>query len=328
MPIMSVTDIPKSVLRHVSAAAFLIIGLAASGCSMAESSKPDITIDDTMVFTESMTALADGTVLMGSVKGIVFRALPGEALAKPWITPTPENGLTSMLGVLADEASSTLWLCNMPGAFTGKPATEPSSVMAFDLKTGERRGAYPLPPPASVCNDITIAKDGTAFVSDTRNGRIFTLAPGASELAFFAQDDALVGIDGIVFGGDGTLYANNVTKNTLLRVDIEADGSAGAITELELSEPIAGPDGFRLIEGNRFVLAENMAGRLDEVTITGDKADIKVLKDGLNGPAATTATGDMAYVVEGKIGYLFDPNLKGQDPGPFKAYAVPLDTVK
>ena len=322
---MTGTYTSRSVLRHILAAAFLVIGIAASGCSRTERSKPDITIDDTMVFTESMTSLADGTVFMGSVKGIVFRALPGESHAKPWIMPTPENGLTTMLGVLADEASGTLWLCNQPGAFSGQPASEPASVIAFDLTTGERRGVYPLPPPASVCNDITIAKDGTAFVSDTRNGRIFTLAPGATELTFFDQDDALVGIDGVVFGGNGTLYANNVTKNTLLRIDIEADGSAGAITELELSEPISGPDGFRLIGGNRFVLAENMAGRLDEVMISGDKADIKVLKDGLNGPAAATATGGTAYVIEGKIGYLFDPKLKGQDPGPFKAHAVPLE---
>jgi hypothetical protein len=30
------------------------------------------------------------------------------------------------------------------------------------------------------------------------------------------------------------------------------------------------------------------------------------------------------YALEGKILYLISPGLKGKDPGPFKAYAVPL----
>jgi sugar lactone lactonase YvrE len=284
----------------------------------------DIVVDDTMVFPESMSSLPDGTIFIGSAKGIVFRALPGESHAKAWIKPTPENGLHTLLGVLADDKSNTLWTCTLPSAFGGPPSTEPSALMAFDLKTGKRKDAYPFPPPASVCNDLTIAKDGTVYVSDTRNGRVFTLKPGATSLVLFAEDDKLKGIEAVVFSGDGTLYADNVTKNTLLRIDFKPDGSAGDITELKLSQPIAGPDGFRLIKGNRFVLAEGNGGKLDEVTINGDSADIKVLKDGLVSPAATTPLGDTAYVIEGKIGYLVDPKLKGKDPGPFKALAVPL----
>jgi len=50
--------------------------------------------------------------------------------------------------------------------------------MAFDMKTGEQRLNLPLPAPASVCNDITLAQDGTAYMSDTPNGRIFRVRPG------------------------------------------------------------------------------------------------------------------------------------------------------
>ncbi len=323
---MKVADYGHIKISGAVFSAFLALGTLAPPMVMAASPvHGDIVVDDTKVFPESMSSKADGTIYIGSSKGIVYRALPGESHAKPWIKPTPENGLMSLLGVLADEKSNTLWLCTMPNAFGGgPPSTKPSTLMAFDLKTGKRRGAYPFPPPASVCNDVTIAKDGTAYASDTRNGRIFLLKPGASALVQFAEDDKLKGIDGIVFGGDGTLYANNVTKGTLLRVDIKPDGTAGDITELKLSQPIAGPDGFRLISGNRFVLAEGNGGKLDEVTIDGDKATIKTLKEGLMQPAATTPVGDTAYVIEGKIGYLVDPKLKGKDPGEFKAIAVPL----
>jgi hypothetical protein len=61
------------------------------------------------------------------------------------------------------------------------------------------------------------------------------------------------------------------------------------------------------------------------VTIEGEAAKIRVLKDGLNSPPGVTRVGNTAYVIEGKIGYLLDPKLKGQDPGAFKALAIPLN---
>jgi sugar lactone lactonase YvrE len=196
--------------------------------------------------------------------------------------------------------------------------------MALDLKTGKPKGAWPLPAPASACNDITIARDGTAYASDTPNGRIFTLKRGAKALELFAEDARLKGIDGIVFSGDGTLYANIVTKGQLVRIDRGPDGRFSGVTELKLSQPVAGPDGFRLISGNRFLLAEGNGGRIDEATIEGDQATIKVLKEGLASPPGVTAVGRTAYAIEGKIGYLIDPKLKGQEPGPFFVRAIPL----
>jgi hypothetical protein len=288
-------------------------------------STPDILIDDTNVYPESMSAAPDGTVYVGSMKGIVFRATPGSAKAEAWIKPTPANGILSILGVLVDQPSNTLWLCSAPTPLRSPPVTGTSALMSFNLKTGAQKGAYPFPAPASVCNDITVAKNGTAYVSDTPNGRIFSLARGAKSLALFAEDPALKFIDGLVFSGDGTLYANIVTKGLLVRIDRQADGSAGAITPLTTSEPLGAPDGFRLISGRRFLLAEGSAGRIDEVTIDGDAATVRVLREGLISPPAVTLIGNTAYALEGKIGYLIDPKLKGQDPGAFKIYAVPLD---
>jgi len=87
---------------------------------------------------------------------------------------------------------------------------------------------------------------------------------------------------------------------------------------------VAGPDGFRFIGGNRFLLAEGNAGRVDLVTISGVHADIQVLREGLQSPPAVTLVGHTVYALEGKILYLVSPALKGKDPGLFKAYAVPL----
>lgn len=286
---------------------------------------PDVLIDDTDVYPESLSAARDGTLFIGSIKGIIFRAAPGSAKAEPWIKPTAQNGLLSLLGVLTDERSRTLWICSSPNPFRNPPAVGTASLMAFDLRTGSQKGVYPFPPPASVCNDITVARDGTVYVSDTPNGRIFKLTGDAPNLDLFAQDDRLKGIDGIVFSGDGTLYVNIVTRGLLLRVDRVANGSVGEITQLETSAPLAAPDGFRLIRDRTFLLAEGNGGRIDEVRIEGDKADIKVLRDGLTSPPGVTLVGRTAYAIEGKIGFLIDPKLKGQDPGVFKAYSIALD---
>jgi sugar lactone lactonase YvrE len=312
-------------MRHAA----MRMALSALGCVLAGAAAaaqaPNIVIEDTYVFPESMSAARDGSIYIGSIKGIIFRAGLHQSKAQPWIRPTPENGLLAVFGVLADDRSGTLWVCSAPNSLRFPPATGTSSLIAFDLKTGAPKGAYPFPAPGGICNDITVARDGSAYASDTPGGRILRLKRGAKSLEVFADDPRLKGIDGLVFGGDGVLYVNIVTKGQLMRVERKADGSVGAITELTLSEKVGGPDGFRLVGGHRFLLAEGTAGRIDEVTIDGDRATIRMLKDGLVSPPAVTLVGKTAYALEGRIGYLIDPKLKGQDPGEFKVYAVPLE---
>ena len=323
--------------RFTAAMAGTLVLSALCGCSTDSSARReagvgarpagDVTIDDTSVYPESITATSDGTLINGSVKGIVYRALPTQTSATPWIRSTPENGMLSVLGVLADDRAGNLLLCSAPMPVPGAPpaAGKPSSLMIFDLKTGQGRASFPFPAPASACNDIAIDSDGAAFATDTPNGRIFRLAKGAKALELFAQDDRLKGIDGIVFGGDGTLYVNIVSRGALVRVERKADRSFAGLTELTLSEPVKGPDGFRLIAGNRFLLAEGSGGRIDEVTIRGNDAQVRMLRDGLNSPPGVTLSGSTVYALEGKIGYLVDPKLKGQDPGVFKVHAIPLE---
>ncbi len=307
---------------HVLAACIAGAAMLATSCEAAPGH--DIRIDDTAVYPESLSAAPDGSVYIGSIKGIVFRAPPGAATAEPWIRPTAENGILSILGVLVDKPAGTLWICSSPSSLRTPPAVGVTALMAFDLKTGAQKGVYPFPAPAGACNDVTIARDGSAFVTDTPNGRIFLLKPGAKALELYASDARLKGIDGIVFGGDGTLYLNIVSKGQLMRVERGADGAMTGLTELKLSQPVAGPDGFRLIKGSRFLLAEGNSGRIDEVVITGDAAAIKVLKEGLVSPPGVTLVGRTAYGLEGKITYLFDPKLKGQSPDPFVVHAIPL----
>ena len=307
--------------RTILAAALAATAATASAGAALSAPRGDIRIDDTHVYPESLSSTADGTVYVGSIKGVVFRAKPGQAMAEAWAHP---EGVLSILGVLADPKNGTLWICSAPNNFRNPPVAGTSALMALDLKTGKVKGVYPFPAPASACNDITVAKDGTAYATDTPNGRLFALKRGAKALELFAQDDRLKGIDGAAFSGDGTLYANIVSKGQMVRIDRDKAGKFSGVTQLQLSQPTAGPDGLRLISGQRFLQAEGNSGKITEVTIDGDKATITVLKDGLFSPPGVTAVGKTAYAIEGKITYLIDPKLKGQEPGPFSVHAIPI----
>lgn len=306
-------------LPHLATAVLLF-----SACATAQTLLPDIRIVDTAVFPESITSTADGVVIAGSTKGIVYRAEPGTAEAHPWIHYDDNNGILSILGVLAEDRSNTLWLCSAPNFFGPERSQGVSALKTFDLNTGAFKGSYDFPPPASACNDITLAPDGTAYASDTGNGRLFMLKPGATALELAGSDPALIGIDGLAFSGDGTLYLNNVRSQKLYRAALNVDGSMGALTELKVSHMLGGPDGMRLISGNRFVQAESSIGRLSVLTIDGDTAAMTILRDDLESSPGATVVGNTVYVAKTSIKYLIDPALKGREAPPAMLYAVPL----
>jgi len=288
-------------------------------CSLAAADRQEITFADARIFPESLTSTKDGTLFFGSLgQDAVYRAASSSSKAEVWIKPKA-NGLSTVLGVFADEKANTLWLCN----------TGPGVLKAFDLGTGKAKGSYPMPTGA-VCNDIAVADNGTAYATDTSGAKIFMLKKGAAALEQAASDPLLAGVDGVAFGDKNTLYVNSVTANKLIRLDLGPDGKSTKVTDLKLSGPLGAPDGLRAIGKNKFVQSENgnaarAGGRLALVTIDPktNMATIKTLKDGMQATPATTATKGMAWVVEGKQDYRNGKN-KGQDPLPFKLYAVKL----
>ncbi|HEY1760009.1 MAG TPA: hypothetical protein VGG72_31850 [Bryobacteraceae bacterium] len=293
--------------------------LAAAAVSAYAAPVKEITLPGTLIYPESITSTADGTLIVGSLgHGNVMRIAPGQTTAEEWIKPGT-GGLNQVLGVFADEKSKTLWVCSNNLDQKG----EATSVKAFDLKTGAIKATYPLPGQGPLCNDIAVAPDGTAYVTDTVQGSVVMLKPGSKSLEIAAKDPLLAGADGLAFGETRILYVNCVSTNKLLRLDLGLDGKSKSVTELKLSRPVDRPDGMRAIGKNRLLMAEN-SGNMDIVTFDGQNAVIKTIKEGLESTPGVTATRGMAWIVEGKLNYRNDAQLKGKDPGKFRMFAVPL----
>jgi sugar lactone lactonase YvrE len=319
----------RRALVPLAVAGSCAIAIAAGGAARAAA---DVVVPGSTDFPESMSASSDGTLYFSSFgNGRVWRAKPGETQASEFIKPG-SNGLASALGVLADDKSNTLYVCSddfsgagikIPGASTG------TSLKLFDLKSGEAKGSLPLPGQTTLCNDIVVASDGTAYISDSFGGQILRLKPGAKELEVWARDPrwdvpGKPELDGIAIV-DGAIYSNIFEGDGLYRVAVNADGSSGTITKLQTSRPLYHSDGLRAFGPNKLIQVEGETkGNLDLITVDGDNAKVETVKSGFDGPVSLVQVGDTVYVLDVPLRYLLGPEAKNKvPPPPFKAFAVP-----
>lgn len=187
----------STALLRISLIAFFLMAAVA----LAADRPTEITLPGERVFPESITSTPDGALIVGSLgHGYVLRIAPGQTTAEEWIK-AGTNGLNSVLGVFADEKNKLLWVCSNKLGPTG----DPTAVKTFDLKTGAPKGSYVLPGDRTLCNDIAVAPDGAAYVTDTFGGAVDMLKPGAQALEVAAKDPLLAGADGLAFGNNARL---------------------------------------------------------------------------------------------------------------------------
>jgi sugar lactone lactonase YvrE len=304
--------------------------LLASGCSRTE--KPaaaplsDISIPGTGIFPESLTSSADGTVYVGSVgQAQIYRVPPGGSVAEPFIAPGT-GGINQVFGVFADDSTGTLWACsNVVG--TGPPGgpVGPSALHAFDLKTGAARASYALPA-GSFCNDSAVAANGDLYVSDTTANQVLRLPKDGEALQVWSPVGAFgegAGVDGVAVL-DGRVCVGTLSTSKLFAVQIREDGSAGAVSELQLSAPVVSPDGIRSWQGG--LLSTDSTGKIQHIVINGDAATVTTVKDGLEGVVAVTVVGNNAYALEGQLAIMMAaPGATPPAEKPYRAvrFALP-----
>ncbi len=252
---------------------------------------PAIKIADRGVFPESLTASRDGTIFAGNIgKAVIYRAAPRATVATPWITFRPEEA-SRVMGLLADDRRKTLWACTYAPGPDGPKG--PASIRAFDLATGKERQRHAFD---GGCNDMTVAADGTVYATDFTNGRVLRLRPGATAFTVIAAAPELASADGIALLDDGALLVNTFRGGKLFRISTDSGDHPATIRPITTSQPLERPDGMRAIGANRFALAEG-GGRIDELRVSGDHAEVRTIAQGLpKNPTSVAVVGKRAIV--------------------------------
>ncbi len=192
-------------------------------------------IADTDLLVEGVAAAADGRMFASTVVGrrILARAEDGT-----WTTfADADDGLFSVFGLGVDDANGVLWAAS--GVLDQTPLAEAeeagTALLAFDLATGAVRARFTLDGDGANLSDMTVAADGTAYVSDTGRGRVYKATRDGESLDEVVASPEFMSLQGLAVVGE-TLYAADYGRG-LWRVNL-ADGAMAAV---------AAPDDVSLI---------------------------------------------------------------------------------
>lgn len=135
---------------------------------------------------------------------------------------------------VTDSAHGLIW--KLP--LNGSPAVAPSIFMRDSRLDGDPSGA-PNAPSFGVNGIAFDANHDMLYVCNQDAGKIYRIpfrGPLPPTLQQFADDPDLVGTDGIAFDARGALYAANIRKNRLLRVNRN-----GRVSRLADGAPLESP---------------------------------------------------------------------------------------
>lgn len=327
-------------MKTFSLRSALLAGLMACGAAHAATEAPSTLPLPADWYPESVAVGPDGTFYVGSWRqGAVARIRPGADQAEVLVQPG-SNGLSNGQGVLVDARRGLLWICSGTFGFTTVP-TRPSALKSYDLATGAPRASYPMPE-AGYCNDLAQDDDGAIYVTDSLHPRVLRWRPGDDALQVWKEDASFSAgpggykLNGIAIDHDHVYVSTVTAAPYLLRIDAKPDGSAGAVTRIDMPRTLKNADGIRSVGPGRLVIFESNAfghdgpygGQVSLATLAGDRASSLVtLVAGLNDPSSGAIAHGRVYFIESKYSLLFAH--KGDDAGiprhvPFDVQSVVL----
>ena len=251
--------------------------------------------------------MANGRLLTGSLsEGSVFEIGPDGEVTE--FVNDPE--LVSSVGIEADEAYGRLFVANADRSVFQGEGQGQAKLGVYDLSTGSRLAMVDLastvtdPPEdaAYFANDVAVADNGTAYVTDTRLSAIYEVSTEYEASLLHRFDDGGSGPNGIVYHPAGFLLV--ARGATLWKVPVD---DPATLTEVLVAEEITGQDGM-VWSAMRLVIVSNDANRIVALRSEDEWGTAEVVGVGAYEPQATTAAvvGDAIYVVH--------PHFADDDP--------------
>jgi sugar lactone lactonase YvrE len=283
-------------------------------------------------YPEGVAIAGDGSTYVASIlTGAIVEIDRGATAPAPFVAAGALAA--SSVGLHASDRDDLLWLC------VGTYGTDAlPSIAGIDRATGAERVRHHFPPQsdgstAGLCNELAEDDAGNLYVTDSFGARVLRLAAAdrstPDRLAVWAAGDELApapmgfGANGIAYDPDArAVLAVNTSTGALIRIPVNADGTAGALAAVALPRPLVGPDGLRLVEPGTALVVEQYAGALTRIDLDATPVALATLRDGLRDPTSLDVAGDAAWVSEGQLSHIFDgtaPEL------PFTVVRVPLE---
>lgn len=134
-----------------------------------------------------------------------------------------QDDILSVLGMEVDEKRRHLWVCSEwdnPRKIVADSLLY-SSVYKYDLESGSLIKKYVLKDTAQrLLNDLTIANDGTVYISESLKGKVYIIRPETDSLELFINPNYFYYANGITISDDNkTLYVSHFTGTEV--VDLE-----------------------------------------------------------------------------------------------------------
>jgi len=216
--------------------------------------------------------------------------------------------------VLVDDSTDSVFLCVVDPTFQSA-----DSVARYDLATGNRIATFSFPgatladggsnPYAGFPNDMAFDGAHALYVTDSFYGNVYKVtdltADGAMAVwtnvpALAPATQGTFGADGITWDRASNFYVNNNNTGAVVRVPINANGTAGTAVVLSITPPLTHPDGQRQLDANTLLIADN-AGFLVTVSLSGDGGTRTVIDNRLDAPTSVVQIGSTYWVSEGQI---------------------------
>lgn len=282
-------------------------------------------------FPEGIALADNGDIFVGSVSSgdiVVFPSNAARAQSLGLADADIAAGTVGLL-VVEDGTNRTLYACDALGDPVNGLAASVVAIDVTDLGNVTVLETHALtkanPDDTVFCNDLAVDAAGNVYVTDSFGGHIHVIAADGEDNAATeiwktdaALDSDAFGANGIVVLDDGSgnefVFVVNFTTGTLNRIAIGADGAAGDVVEVALTDvgdaetPITleGPDGMKLLDDDTLVVVEGNSGGLSKIDLEdafgeAPKGARTVLSSRLDAPTTVAIDGDSALVVEGQL---------------------------
>jgi len=225
-----------------------------------------------------------------------------------------DPALVSSVGIEVDEPRDRILVANSDSSVFQGRTQGLAQLGIYSLTTGARLAMVDLaatiqrPGDDAVffANDVTVAQDGTVFVTDTRMNVVYQVDTDyrASVLHRFESTEGIA-LNGLVHHPDGYLLVASLGNGSIYKVPVDDPAATSQVT---LAEPVAGADGVVWTADGRLAVVSNSDNRVVALRSSDDWSSAQIAGVATYDGQATTAAavGDDIYVVK--------PHFADQDP--------------